>query len=324
MSERCRREMIGLVVLVAVGCGAEEDAFELRASEIVGGTAVAADTAGYGIVINGDALGSGMFLAPGWVITAGHVLADWDDVGRWSFSSPPSTGVEFGTTFDGSQGTPFVHPNWWGGSDRHPARVGHKDPGYDVALIHFLVPFDTSNYPANKLYNQLSNDWTGARVNCFAYGAQNLNGSGGGRSAADGVVRRDGDGEYALLAHHRSVDARQLGAALHRRRRHRQRRRPAPFPRRFRGHVSHRGPFSLCHCGARPVIRPARRRDAHHVSRRPLEREVLGRPDHAQPRRDDSGRLLPASRSRSRRRRRRPRSIAATTSWRQTPGSCPT
>ena len=245
MSERCRREMIGLVVLVAVGCGAEEDAFELRASEIVGGTAVAADTAGYGVVINADALGSGMFLAPGWVITAGHVLADWDDVGRWTFSSPPSAAVEFGTTFDKSQGTPFVHPNWWGALGAPPPPVGNREsrvrrrPHPPEQRARRQRVSEQALQPA--LQRLGGGDVPLLRLRRHEPERQRR----GRRDATDLRLRHDGLRDPSGLGT-APPDLAELGGHDHRRGRPG---RAAPVSRRLRGALHERGPIALRHPG---------------------------------------------------------------------------
>jgi hypothetical protein len=173
-------------MLVLVGLGAQvacsrngDWAVERRTSGIIGGTPVSVDPAGFAFVSNGAVEASGMFLAPGWVLTAGHFIADWDDARRTSFGSPPIVSAAFGTTSDGSQGTPFVHPNWWGALGAPPPPLGTMDPSYDVGLIHLTSPADGSSYP-NKLYNQISNDWPGWTVRCYGYGKTNLDGTGGG------------------------------------------------------------------------------------------------------------------------------------------------
>jgi hypothetical protein len=106
-----------------------------------------------------------MFLAPGWVITAGHFINDWDNVSRSTWASPPIVGsVEFGTTLEGSQGTPFVHPNWWGELGiGPPPPIGPRDLAFDVGLVKLSLPRDGSAFD-NKLYNQLSNGTAGSTV----------------------------------------------------------------------------------------------------------------------------------------------------------------
>jgi hypothetical protein len=152
---------------------------ESRLSEIIMGTPVTTDPAGYAWTLNGDVSASGMFLAPGWVITAGHFMADNDGAGRSSFASPPLASAEIGTTTSGSWGTPFVHPRWWGALGHPPPPLGLRDWAYDVGLLRLFNPLDGSAYPS-KLYNQLSNSPAGSAVRCYGYGQTALNGTGGG------------------------------------------------------------------------------------------------------------------------------------------------
>ena len=169
-----------VVVVVASGCDARSDLSETRTSEIVSGSPIRLDPAGFAFLDDG-VVGSGMFLAPEWVITAGHFINDWDSMGRTTWNAPPVVGtVAFGTGIDGSQGTPFVHPGWWGALGiGAPPPIGPRDTTYDVGLVRLNNPRDGSTF-TNKLYNQLSNGAVGSTIRCYGYGATSLDGSGGG------------------------------------------------------------------------------------------------------------------------------------------------
>ncbi|HEY7372295.1 MAG TPA: trypsin-like serine protease [Polyangia bacterium] len=152
---------------------------ESRLSEIINGTPVGTDPAGYAYLTNSQVVASGMFLAPNWIITAGHFLADNDGASRSSWGTPPQVSAYIGTTTTGFNGTPYVHPRWWGAL-HVPPPLGLRDWAYDVGLVRLnSVWANTAGY-ANNLFNQLSNNWVGATVSCYGYGQTNLNGSGGG------------------------------------------------------------------------------------------------------------------------------------------------
>ena len=172
-----RRHYVMVVVLGAGlgACSADPEALESVASPIVAGDLVTVDPAGYAFVANGQASGSGTFLSPQWVLTSGHVLAQFDGIFRSSFGDPPRAGAVVGTsTTNEIRGVPYAHPNYWGPLGSAGAeQEGPRDVGFDIGLIRLDTAVDGSAYP-NKLYNQLSNDWPGSSLRCFGYGATSL------------------------------------------------------------------------------------------------------------------------------------------------------
>src|SRR6188472_3366661 len=100
------RSLMALVAALSVptlACApGGDDGIESRRADIINSTLVTTDPAGYAWTLNGlQVEGSGMFLSPHWVITAGHFMANNDNVPRSSFNNPPTVSAEIGVTFMG-------------------------------------------------------------------------------------------------------------------------------------------------------------------------------------------------------------------------------
>jgi hypothetical protein len=173
----------GIVVLVGwvslIGCAPRDSDVEARASAIINGTPVSTDPAGYSYLTDSTVFASGVFLAPNWVLTAGHFLADNDGQFRSSWGSPGVVSAYVGTTTNGFQATPYAHPNWWAPL-LPPPPLGLRDFGFDVGLVHLNNAWANTGGYASRLFNQLSNDWVWSTIRCYGYGQTNLNGTGGG------------------------------------------------------------------------------------------------------------------------------------------------